>query len=128
MVNNNIGKKYSLYFTVMIFLLPVCPAYAGLGDFLKSAVNTTVKVATAPTATVINAAQAAVGAKPAGAILDPVKNLGKSAGTTVAQGVTIAAEPTEKLYQAAQGRRQKPAPRAHWCSISPPSPSGIRRS
>jgi hypothetical protein len=74
----------------------------GIGDFLGSAVNTTVHVVTAPTQTLVNAVQAATGSKPPSAVLDPAKNLGKSAGATLSQGVAIAAAPQETLYQEAQ--------------------------
>jgi hypothetical protein len=103
-------SKMTAKFALILLLLGLSAsltAHAGLGDFVKSAVSTTVHVVTAPTETVVKAVQAVANNKPIGTVLDPAKNLGKVAGDTVAQGTTLAAAPQEEIYKRAQKEMAK---------------------
>lgn len=81
-------------------------ALAGPFDKLKktvgSAINSTVKVVTAPTEVVINTAKVVTGNADPKAIYKPYQELGKSAGATVAGAAQLVNDPQRYLYQKAQ--------------------------
>lgn len=79
-------------------------------DFKKAAgdiTNAIVKTTTAPTATVVNAAQAAVGQKGPDEIFEPYRKAASSVGDAVSSATNMAENPQNFLYEKAEEFVQK---------------------
>ena len=76
-------------------------AAAGLFDHFKP-LDLVTKPLTAPVQTVVNAVRAGTGGAPPSTILDPTKDLARSAGQTIAQVGTVAAVPEQEMIKTAQ--------------------------
>lgn len=72
-----------------------------------SVVSTGVQIATAPTQTVLSATQTLLGNKSAEQILDPVRSLGQSAGSSVSGATSLISQPQDFLYQKAREFSQR---------------------
>src|SRR5262249_54858369 len=85
-----------------------------IGKAVGGAVNTAVKVTTAPTSVVINTARAATGNAPPAAIYQPYVDVAHSAGNTIQSTTTVIAAPKEEIYRRVQSLAEQAGPGAEF--------------